>query len=174
MKYLIILFSLITFTVKAQTKLDSLILEEINNYRLSLGLNKVEWDQNCYLSSNNQAEYLFKKNTQVWPNLYITHNGDVLPTPNDRYKFYSKSKDHRYVGEIICIFSINFDKDNIDYKKVAKKAFEEWKSSPDHHECMKMPNHNYAGSACLWLEKHTGFKNVYSYRFICVTVFLQK
>ena len=174
MKYLIILFSLITFTVKAQTKLDSLILEEINNYRSSLGLNKVEWDHNCYLASNNQAEYLLRKNSEIWPNLYISHNGDVLPRPYDRYKFYSKSNDYKDIGEIITIFSISFDKDSIDYKKVAKKAFEDWKSSPDHHECMKKPNYNYAGSICLWMEKYTGFKNVYSYRFICITVFIEK
>ena len=60
-KIISILFLFLTTTLFAQSKLDSLVLVKVNEYRTSLGLNKVQFDTISFLAADNQASYLFKK-----------------------------------------------------------------------------------------------------------------
>ena len=82
-KLITILFLFTSVTLFAQTKLDSLVLVKVNDYRTSKGLTKVEFDNICYKSAENQASYLFKNDS-----IGHSQNNIGFETPNKRYIYF--------------------------------------------------------------------------------------
>jgi len=97
---LIIITLLITTFVSAQTKLDSLVLVKVNEYRTSKGLTKVDFDTVSFLSADNQANYLFKNDSIVGH----SQKNTGFETPNKRYIYFGGMKDQvlrKFVTQLI-------------------------------------------------------------------------
>lgn len=144
---LFVLFSLISYS---QTRLDSLVLNELNLYRVSLKLKEVTFSEQCYKISEDHS----KKLVSTKDSIYHSDNfvgGEVV--------------------EVINGFLIS--KDNVDPELIlAKEIIKKWKLSKEHNLIMINPKYKFAGvSSKIVSEKEVKifdrsinkFKNTYSY-----------
>jgi uncharacterized protein YkwD len=176
-KLIIILFLFLVNTVFAQSKLDSLVLVKVNEYRVSLSLNKVEFDSVCYKAAKCQASYL--------ANIYIAndmkkytmgHGQDVkgFETHDKRLNAFGKYKFLK-TAEVCNFEFINFNvNDTLGYDKLATNILELWKSSPAHNEAIIDPNYKFAANYSYEIVKASGFKNVNHYEVFSTMVFIDK
>jgi len=112
----------------------------INEYRISKGKNKIQYDPKLNVVTKDQTDYCAK-------NGFLTH--DQIDNPNkltfiDRANFYNY--ENELYGENLCSFGgylyfYNTRKfTNNFYDILAKNAFESWKNSKGHNSVLLMDN----------------------------------
>lgn len=142
----------------AQTKLDSLVFAKVNEYRVSLGLNKVEFDSVCYKAAECQANYQMVN--KVCGHLQKTPGFETM---GQRLKFFGR-RNYSFAGEVCAAIAVNVKiGDTTYYEKLATKIVEGWKESPSHNEVLMDPHYKYAAVCCKIEKKPSGFKNITNY-----------
>ena len=165
-------------TVMAQTKLDTILFNKINEYRVSKGLNELKWDLSGYRAVDHHTIYLVYHSYNS-PSRYLKAveqlkkeigNGTgtkslVIPCaleyPHqedsvvfchfyDRYKYYGGRNEIRG-GEVIAGTNRSIkDGDSLVYEKLAVDILEAWKHSPGHNSILLTPKALYgAGSTAV-------------------------
>lgn len=165
MKNLIIVITLfITSFVSAQTKLDSLVLVKVNEYRASKGLNKVEFDIVSYKSAENQASYLFKNDSVIGHD----QNNIGFETPGKRYIYFGGNK-NASTAEVCNTVNTNLkvDSDN----NLAKLIVDAWKNSFEHNKILVDDKYKFAGVSTKVTTSNTGIKNWTHYDIKSTMVF---
>jgi uncharacterized protein YkwD len=165
MKNLIIVITLfITSFVSAQTKLDSLVLVKVNEYRASKGLNKVEFDIVSYKSAENQASYLFKNDSVIGHD----QNNIGFETPGKRYIYFGGNK-NASTAEVCNSVNTNLkvDSDN----NLAKLIVDAWKNSFEHNKILVDAKYKFAGVSTKVTTSNTGIKNWTHYDIKSTMVF---
>ena len=121
----LLLISIVSFS---QTKLDSLVLVEINSYISSKGLDSVVCSTINFKASNHHSKYLVRTGK-------IGHTEDTLVSTSDRVKFYGGKCTH--IGENVTSLSLNFkDSDDKFLNKISKDIVKSWINSPDHNRIL--------------------------------------
>lgn len=165
---LTIILSVITIFSFSQTKLDSLIINKINNYRDSLKVNQFEFDKVCYKSANLQSTYLAETNREREEKSFVIGHSNTRPGQqnlSDRY-LISGGKKYKHIGENVVFFCVNINKkDSLSsLDKIAEQSIRLWKKSPKHHKLMISPDFKYAAcSVKLEPSKHKALKNWTTY-----------
>lgn len=144
-----ILFLILSNLVFSQTKLDSLVLEEINFYRLSKNLKALNLSTINYKASAQHSKYLFR-------NGKIGHTEDTLTNPLDRFVFFGGKTNH--IGENVTSVNINVKDDSIDLVKISKLIVDSWIKSTEHNKILLTKDFNFAGVSCVTSSKSTGIK----------------
>jgi uncharacterized protein YkwD len=167
MKNLITIIALfITTFVSAQTKLDSLVFVKVNEYRISLGLNKVEFDNICYKSAENQASYLFKNDS-----IGHSQNNIGFETPNKRYIYFG-GNEHASTAEVCNSVNMNLKvNDSVYLDKLATLIVDAWKSSFEHNKILINSKYKFAGVSTKSTISSTGVKNWTHYDIKSTMVF---
>ena len=150
----IILF-IISFGLNAQTDLDSLLFDKVNEYRESNGLNSLAWDSNVYKMANHHSVYLKILNQDSTKSI-ITHLEDVdveefeeMLYPNDRFKKYVNNK-FDFRGENVGGVLKNRKTSN---EKLVDLIFESWKTSSEHNQLMLNPKTKFGACSVEVLMK---------------------
>jgi len=172
--FFIFLIVWMSVTVMAQTKLDTILFNKINEYRVSKGLKELKWDSCGYRAVDHHTLYLVSHSYNS-PSRYIKMieqlkkeigNGTgtrvmVVQSTNsphvedsvifchfyDRYKYYGGRNEIRG-GEVIAGTNRCIkDGDSLIYEKLATDILESWKHSPGHNSILLTPKGLYgAGS----------------------------
>lgn len=150
MKFIQTLFLLLISIVSfSQTRLDSLVLIEINSYRISKGLDSVKYSDINFKASNHHSKYLVRTGK-------IGHTEDTLVSTSDRVKFYGGRSTH--IGENVSSLSLNVkDSDDQYLNKISKSIVKSWMESPEHNRIL-LSNFKFAGVSCITTKKSTGIK----------------
>jgi hypothetical protein len=147
-----------------QTKLDTLLFNKINEYRISKHLNELVWDTSAYKASKHHNDYLVKNSFNspkryidaakaeplsktsfvLKPTLVYPHREDcsIFFSPSDRYKYYGGKE---YVGEVI----IGTHTNNTD--SIVSKIIDGWKNSPEHNKIILDKDAKF-GSGSIFIE----------------------
>lgn len=146
-----ILFVLISLISYAQNRLDSLVLKELNLYRLSLNLKEVTFSEQCYKISE-------------------AHSSKLVSTKNLLYH-----SDNFVGGEVVEVINgLLISKDDLDPElTLAKEIIKKWKLSKEHNAIMINPKYKFAGVSSKMISDKKivnvfdptikRFKAVYSY-----------
>jgi uncharacterized protein YkwD len=131
------IFSLVliflTNTIISQTKLDSLIMVEVNQYRISKNLSIITPDVVLKPLANQHLTYMLTTNTvpldhsQLIPTKYPRKFKDFT----ERCDYILKNSDYTYVGEV-CVATLI----DGDCEYMAKKIVTLWINSPSHNEAL--------------------------------------
>jgi uncharacterized protein YkwD len=156
MKNLITVIALfITSFVSAQTKLDSLVLVKVNEYRVSKGLTKVDFDTVSYKAADNQASYLYKNDSIVGHD----QNNIGFETTGKRYIYFGGNK-NASIAEVCNAVNTNLKVDNGAYlDNLAKLIVDAWKNSFDHNKILIDAKYKFAGVSTKVTTSDTGVKN---------------
>ena len=166
-KIISILFLFLTTTVFAQSKLDSLVLVKVNEYRISKGLNKVQFDTVSYKAAENQASYLFKNDSIVGHD----QNNIGFETPGKRYIYFG-GNEHASTAEVCNVVNTNLKVDNDDYlNNLAKLIVDAWKNSFEHNKILIDNKYKFAGASTKVTTSVTGVKNWTHYDIKSTMVF---
>jgi uncharacterized protein YkwD len=164
---LIIITLLITTFVSAQTKLDSLVLVKVNEYRTSKGLTKVDFDTVSFLSADNQANYLFKNDSIVGH----SQKNTGFETPNKRYIYFG-GNERSSTAEVCNSVNTNLKVNNDMYlDNLANLIVDAWKSSFEHNKILIDPKYKFAGVSTKSIIISTGVKNWTHYDIKSTMVF---
>jgi uncharacterized protein YkwD len=166
-KIISILFIFLSITVFAQTKLDSIVLVKVNDYRSSLGLSKVQFDTVCFLAADNQSNYLFKVDSIVGHN----QKNIGFETPGKRYIYFG-GNEHASIGEVCNSIPINLkDDDTMKLVKLANSIVDAWKKSPDHNKILTTDKYKFASVSTKVKTSRAGVKNWTHYEVKSTMVF---
>jgi uncharacterized protein YkwD len=163
-KIISILFLFLSVSVFAQTKLDSLVLVKVNEYRVSKGLNKVQFDIVSYKSAENQASYLFKNDSIVGHD----QNNIGFETPSKRYIYFGGNV-NASTAEVCNTVNTNLKVDNDD--NLAKLIVDAWKNSFEHNKILIDAKYKFAGVSTKVTTSSTGVKNWTHYDIKSTMVF---
>ena len=149
---ILIFFLIFTSSLFSQTRLDSLVLSEINDYRASLKLILVTFSKDCYIISEAHS----KKLVETKDSLYHSDN---------------------FIGAEVTLILQDF-RISVDEKEpdviLAKEIVNSWKKSPKHNTIIKSLKYKFAGVstkmvydkklAKVWSKDEQKFKSVYLYK----------
>ena len=167
-KILTIILSFTTIFSFSQSKLDSLVISKINNYRDSLNINKFEFDKVSFKAANLQSTFLAEANRSRDEKSFVVGHSNTKTgqrTSTDRYSV-SGGKKYNHLGENVVFFTFNINKnDSIkSLDKLTEQAVKLWKKSPKHHKLMISPDFKFAGcSVKLEPSKNNNSKNWITY-----------
>jgi uncharacterized protein YkwD len=161
MKKIIILFLLAIQFVSAQTKLDSLVFEKVNQYRIENGLKEFKFDSVCFKASKHHTSYLVKTGR-------VGHSEDSLKEPKDRMKVFDKKNKWTIICEVALSTKPRNIKDiDIDInEKLATDVVNGWKSSKDHNNILLDKNCSFSGVSCFIIKRPFGINGINNYRVI--------
>ena len=166
-KIISILFLFLTTTLFAQSKLDSLVLVKVNEYRTSLGLNKVQFDTISFLAADNQASYLFKNDSIVGHD----QKNIGFETPDKRYTYFGGNK-NASTAEVCNNVNTNLKVNNDTYlNNLAKLIVDVWKNSFEHNKILINAKYKFAGVSTKVTTANTGIKNWTHYDIKSTMVF---
>ena len=161
----ILIFVFAAIASIAQTSLDRKVFDEINKYRESIHIPKLEWDTCAYKAANFQSNSLKASDT-------LSHRNSKkgYESSSDRYRMFggisklteiSEGVYRQSVGEITnCIVTKEYpvvtEYSEEDAETTAAAAIVDvWKSSSDHKRIMTSKKFNFAGCSV------TGYKIEY-------------
>jgi uncharacterized protein YkwD len=154
-----LIFIFVTFILSAQTSLDKKVFNNINEYRDSLCLPKLEWDSCAYKASEYQSIYLKSANGVVGHS--NTNKG--FEDLEDRYE-KANGKKTLLLGEICNATNKNYKViDTLVEEKLAIEIISLWKKSPDHNAIMLEPRMKYVGCSTKITTSSTGIKTYTPY-----------
>jgi uncharacterized protein YkwD len=166
-KIISILFLFLTTTVFAQSKLDSLVLVKVNEYRISKGLNKVQFDTVSYKAAENQASYLFKNDNIVGHD----QNNIGFETPGKRYIYFG-GNERASIAEVCNSVNTNLKVNNDMYlDNLAKLIVDAWKNSFEHNKVLIDVKYKFAGVSTKVTTSSTGVNNWTHYDIKSTMVF---
>ena len=155
----------IVFGANAQTKLDSVLTNKINAYRVSKGLSPYILSVDCFKSAELQTKFVFEnvKNGSK----SISHKGDSLtPTPKDRYIKVSGESPKSINENITYIGNFNYKKgDDRVLDELSNRILNNWIKSPNHNANLLSDN-KYCGVSVLYTTSPSGFVNYEHYTTI--------
>ena len=164
MKTLVLIsFYLLSISCFCQTKIDSILFDKINKYRISKNLNELKWDTISYKSSNLHTLYLQNKNIS-------SHYEDSqqLKTPSDRFKYFGGKNN---VNEIITgVYKNYIDNELLIYDKLMNITLDNWIKSKPHNDILTNPSLKYGGCSTTVLISEQGIKNCKNYSTISVFI----
>lgn len=96
-KILVIAFIVSNSISFAQTKLDSMLFDRVNQYRVSNGLHKIIWDTRMYKVADNQSKYMYLTGS-------VTHNQDTI--------YYQEGDTFVIEKDFVSRFSKHLDRNN--------------------------------------------------------------
>lgn len=168
MKKLLFILMFLPTVLFSQTKLDSLIITEINEYRFSVGLEKVSFDSIAFKAASVQSDTMLAKG-------YVGHNNyGKFETLFDRYKFFGGNTRNYKVGEVCNFVTTNVKNNDSEYlNKVAKEVVNSWKKSEEHNKVLIDPDYNFVGVSSKMNTKPTGVKTYTHYVVFSTAVFLK-
>lgn len=152
----------------AQTKLDSLILENINLYRDSLCINPVEFDLVAFKAASVQSDTMLSRGR-------VGHeNYGKFETLYDRYTFFGGELTKPYkIGEICNFVPINLSSES-DLDIFAKEIVKSWINSIEHNKILTDPTFTKVGVSSKMYTKPSGLKNKKHYESFTTAVFVSK
>lgn len=151
----------------SQTKLDSLIITNINEYRISLGLSTVSFDSIAFKAASVQSDTMMYKG-------YVGHNNyGKFKTLFDRYTFFGGEVKNYKVGEVCNFVPINAKNYSNYLNKIAIEVVNSWKSSNDHNSVLIDPDYNFIGVSSKVDQKPTGFIDYKHYMVFSTAVFIK-
>ena len=128
MKNLIILL-LLSFSCSSQTKLDTLLLNKVNEYRLSKCLSKLEWDTNLCKVASNQSDYM-SNSGHLFHEQVLSDTIYYKVNPDFADKFLKYGFHDCHVGENLGVsFSSDID-------TVVDEILNAWINSPEHNKVL--------------------------------------
>jgi uncharacterized protein YkwD len=113
---------------------ESQVIKLVNEYRVSKGLNVLQFDSSLYLAADLQANYMSTNNV-------CTHYNDIenMGSPFKRIDYFLK-RSTKYAGECCNAPSLILNYlDNINH---AQSVFNLWKNSKAHNSILLMSNVN--------------------------------
>lgn len=151
----------------SQTKLDSLIIDNINEYRTSLSLSIVEFDTIAFKSASVQSDTMFHKG-------YVGHhNYGKFKTLLERYKFFDGDTKNYKVGEVCNFVPVNAENDSTYLNRIAISVVNSWKRSEDHNLVLIDPDYNFVGVSSKIGQKATGLSKYTHYEVFSTAVFIK-
>jgi len=172
MKNLIILLFL-SFSCFAQTKLDTLVFNKINEYRVSKGLNKVSWDTVCFKASKHHSEYLERKAFKTkYDTITCGHEEKVSGFEHcwDRYGSYGGKL--QSVGEIVETFNESYKDSEVSFlDRMADSILVHWKNSSQHNAIILGVDFAFIGVSCVVIKRPVGLRGKTNYSVWSTCVF---
>lgn len=179
---LTIIFIFISVFVMAQTKLDTLVFNKVNEYRIANGLNKIKWDTAAYKASKYHSNYLESLSAKNNYTVVITGHSEKskgFEDASNRFvKFNGKVKPINggvWLGEIVQTNAKNYkDNDSLKLAKLATEIVEDWKQSPEHNKIMLTSGYNFGGVSCKVVTQLVGIKGLTNYKVWSTFVFVDR
>lgn len=156
---IVTLISLVSFSQKTkydttlvrQVKLEKLVLQYINDYRVSLGRKPVKWDDNIYRVAAHHARYL------AFRGIELSHF-ETQDRPNhvevryfcDRVRYFNIPS-RESIENITSAYVYEFETQK-DYEKVAHEIVNNWINSIAHKNSMIQYNME-VGAVSIFLEE---------------------
>lgn len=150
----IILF-IINLNLSAQTKLDSMLFNKINEYRVSNGVNEIAWDTNIFKAANHHSTYLKLLNyDSLKTTITHTENVDVdgfdeLLEFFDRFDKYT-DKRNIFIAENI---TGTLRKKTFEVEKIVDIIINNWKNSIEHNKIMLSKDAKYGACSIVVFTK---------------------
>lgn len=157
-KIISIVLLMISLNGYAQTKLDSLVLQKVNEYRKSKGVPVLKWgDSNIQNGAEHHANYLYSINLstlneakklnmspQDQANIEFIR-GHEEETPSTSVKSLSSTERFEIYGFIRENVTTIFGYMNDGNETFAKNIVDSWKQSSSHNATMLHPNMKFTG-----------------------------
>ncbi len=133
----------------SQTKLEKLVFNEVNKYRIENSLPPLSWNDCSYMAAKKQTEYI--DNTGDYSHY---QKNETFSNPSKRLKFYGCNGS--YVENILLCYHLS----NNNEEELAKQIVFIWKDSPNHNKNLLMGTDRVktgavsvtTNSACLLLQ----------------------
>lgn len=143
----IILF-IISFSLNAQTKLDSMLFDKVNDYRESQGISRLMWDNDVYKAANHHSTYLKLINKDSLKTV-MTH-AESKNVEGFEELMYFTDRISKYVKRDCILSSENITGTlkgpRFPEEKLVDIIFENWKKSKKH--CKIMLSTEVKSGAC--------------------------
>ena len=150
----ILLFLICTISY-SQTTLDTLIFKRVNEYRKSLNVNELKWDETLQKAAAHHSDYLLDVNLKTLKHIQKTdmraadqyktelisgHEENTESTSIENYSFVQRAKIYGVIRENVVYFLGDMEIINADVSIV-----DAWKRSPSHNETLTHPYMKYCG-----------------------------
>jgi len=132
-KILTILLLFLTIFSYGQTKLDYLIFEKVNNYRIENGLSPWVWENRVFLIAEKHNTYQLKISDISHKELQDVENHEEINKLG--YRFDSVFTNWVYCGENIAVVNTL----DLSVEEIATTTLEMWIASPPHNRTLLQP-----------------------------------
>jgi len=140
-------------TLVRQIKLEKLVLQYINDYRVSLGIKPVKWDDKIYVLASHQARYISYRGIEL-------SHFQTQDRPNhtevrylcDRVKYFNINSQES-IENITSAFTLGLNTQK-DYEDVARKVVNSWINSIAHRNGMIQSNLEVGVVSIYLMEGH--------------------
>jgi len=125
------------------SKLDSILFNKINEYRVSKNLKELKWDSIAQKESKHHDIYL-ENTLKTRGTIGHSEDSPIFESSNDRYKYYGGNG---WTLEVV-MFSTYVLK-NGEYDRLATFILDCWKKSDGHNKAILKSSANYGGGCTL-------------------------
>lgn len=125
------------------TKVEKMVVDNVNKYRSSKGLSKLSWSNDLYATANHHGYYITQVSKITHDEFQDIPNFVEIPNFNDRSEYYSPET--MYSSELIVMTPFIENKTEQDRINLAKELLGLWISSKPHNESLLDPKFNYCG-----------------------------
>lgn len=163
----LLFISILTF---GQTKVDTLVFNKVNEYRISENIEPLKWDTNCFKVVEIHTKYLIKTGK-------VGHEEDSLKDPEDRIRVFNKKTRFKTICEVAVSTTINIKDTDVDIiEKLATSVVNEWKESDSHNSILlnKGVTCRFTGVSSLIIIIPSVFRGVKNYRVLSTMVLIDK
>jgi uncharacterized protein YkwD len=140
-------------TLVRQIKLEKLVLQYINDYRVSLGIKPVKWDDKIYVLASHQARYLSYRGIEL--SHFQTQdrpNHTELRYLCDRVKYFNINTQES-IECLTSAFTLGMVTQK-DYEEIAHEIVNRWINSIAHRNGMIQSNLEVGVVSILLMEGH--------------------
>lgn len=164
----LVFISILTF---GQTKIDTVVFNKVNEYRVSKNIEPLKWDTTCFKAAEIHTKYLIKTGK-------VGHTEDSLKDPEDRIRVFNKKTRFKTICEVaVSTKPINIKDTDVDIiEKLATAVVNGWKESDSHNKILlnKGVTCRFAGVSSLIISIPSGFRGVKNYRVLSTMVLIDK
>jgi uncharacterized protein YkwD len=151
-KLIVIAFFAITFASHAQSVLDTLIFDKVNEYREENCLSPLKWSKPAHAVALNQAEYCSRVKYVYHDQVDSTVNDStfqVEPTFARRFTKCGIGDDSTIhtIAENLLVLADTTNKQDESFEAIAERTLMGWKTSPSHNAMMLMKDLKFASIA---------------------------
>jgi uncharacterized protein YkwD len=139
-KILTILLTILTISSYGQTKLDLLIFDKVNKYRVENGLNTWVWEDKVFLIAEKHNNYQVKISDISHEELQDVENH--VEVSRLSHRFDSVFTDWLRCGENAAVVNTK----GMTLDEIATATLEMWIASPPHNKTLLKPTRYYAGA----------------------------
>ena len=151
-KLIVIAFFAVTFSSQAQTRLDTLIFNKVNEYRAENNLSKIQWSTAAHCVAENQAEYCSRVKYVLHDQIDSTVNDLTFQVePNFARRFtkcgIGDDSTIHTIAENLLVLVDTTNKQDESFEAIADRTLIGWKTSPNHNAMMLMKDLKFASIA---------------------------